>query len=82
MANPSSRADQLQQNAEAEEEADKKNKGALGAKRKFDEFECPVCSAYNPHEFFGNEDEVNCAYCGLPFVAVVNEDGRLKLREN
>ena len=81
MTNPNARADQLEGIAEAEEDVDKKGGANLGQKRKFDEFECPVCSAYNPHETFGSEDDVTCAFCGLPFTAVVNEDGKLKLRE-
>lgn len=81
MVNPDARADLLQNIAESEEDENKHSAGALGAKRKFDEFECPTCSAYNPHETFGNGDDVNCAYCGLPFTVEVNEDGKLKLRE-
>lgn len=81
MATLNERADLMEQNAEAEEDEDKKNAALLGVKRKFDEFECPTCSAYNPHESFGNEEEVSCAYCGLSFMARVNEDGKLKLRE-
>lgn len=78
---PQSRADLLQHIAEDEEAENKKSGAHLGAKRRFDEFECPTCSAYNPHESFGNGEEVSCAYCGLPFSAEVDEDGKLKLRE-
>jgi hypothetical protein len=67
--------------AEQEEEEERKKSGEhLGAKRRFDEFECPTCSANNPLDF-GNGDEVPCSYCGLSFLAVVDEDGKLKLRE-
>jgi hypothetical protein len=55
---------------------------ALGAKRKFDEFECPGCSANNPWgEGFGNNDEVLCNWCGVSYKAVVDEEGTLKLKE-
>ena len=60
----------------------KKDPARFGAKRKFDEFECPTCSANNPFTEFGNGDEVICGYCGQSFDAIVNDDGRLKLREN
>lgn len=52
-----------------------------GARRKFDEFECPSCSAHNPYEEFGNNDEVLCGYCGLSLKAIVDTEGKLKLRE-
>ncbi len=52
-----------------------------GARRKFNEFECPACSANNPYEEFGNNDEVMCGYCGLSLKALVDSDGKLKLRE-
>ncbi len=68
--------------SEQEEEEDKKSGKALGVKRRFDEFECPACSAYNPMgDGFGNGDEVLCNYCGLAFKAQVDEEGKLKLRE-
>ncbi|MBS2026161.1 MAG: hypothetical protein JST92_27485 [Deltaproteobacteria bacterium] len=72
----------MQHITEAEEDEAKKSGEHLGSKRKFDEFECPTCSAYNPHEAFGNGEDVHCAYCGLPFVAEVDDEGRLKLREH
>ena len=64
-----------------EEEEDSEVKGPKGAKRKFDEFECPSCSAHNPYDEFGNNDEVLCGYCGLSLKALVDEEGKLKLRE-
>ena len=76
-----SKADLLQHIAEAEEEDDKKSGLSLGTKKKFDEFECPVCEAYNPHSDFGNGDEINCAYCGLAFTVEVTDETKLKLRE-
>jgi hypothetical protein len=30
---------------------------------------------------FGNNDELNCNYCGVGLVAVVDDEGRLKLKE-
>ncbi len=77
-----SKADLLQQITEDEEDEAKKSGEHEGSRRTFSEFECPTCSAYNPHERFGNEDEVRCAYCGLGFVAVVDDEGKLKLRED
>ncbi len=50
-------------------------------RRKFDEFECPSCNANNPCEEFGNGDEVLCGYCGLSLKAIVDDEGKLKLRE-
>jgi hypothetical protein len=68
---------------EEEEEDAKKSGAALGAKRRFDEFDCPSCSANNPMgDGFGNNDEVVCNYCGVPFKAIVDDDGRLKLKES
>ena len=54
---------------------------ALGVRRRFDEFDCPECSANNPYgDGFGNNDEVLCNYCGLEFRATVDDEGNLKLR--
>lgn len=66
---------------EEEDAADRKSGKALGVKRKFDEFECPLCSAFNPHDNFGNGDDINCNWCGVAFVAQVDDEGKLKLRE-
>ncbi len=66
----------------SEQDDEKPTGAALGVKRKFDEFECPTCSANNPYdEGFGNNDEVLCNWCGLTFKAIVDEEGNLKLRE-
>ena len=65
-----------------EEEEDSAIKGPKGAKRKFEEFECPSCSAHNPYTDFGNGDDVNCGYCGQGFVVEVTSDGELELRES
>jgi hypothetical protein len=67
--------------AEHDEDEDKKSGKSLGSARKFEEFECPACSAHNPFEPFGNGDDVLCNWCGLQFLALVDEDGNLKLKE-
>jgi transcription elongation factor Elf1 len=65
-----------------EDEDEKKTGAALGAKRKFDEFDCPSCNANNPiGDGFGNNDEVFCAYCGMSFKALIDNEGALKLKE-
>jgi len=64
-----------------DEEDEKKSGAALGTKRKFTEFECPACSANNPCEEFGNNDEVLCGWCGLSYKALVDDEGNLKLKE-
>jgi transcription elongation factor Elf1 len=65
-----------------EEEEEKKAGKTQGVKRRFDEFECPSCSAYNPvGDGFGSGDEILCNYCGVEFRATVDEEGKLKLRE-
>jgi transcription elongation factor Elf1 len=57
-------------------------KAPPGTRSRFTEFECPTCSAHNPiGDAFGNGDDVFCGYCGQSFVAVVDEDGGLKLKE-
>jgi hypothetical protein len=54
----------------------------LGRARRFDDFDCPDCSANNPYDdAFGDGDEVRCYYCGQEFKAEVNDSGRLRLRE-
>ncbi len=72
--------DRLDDYSEQEDE-DKKSGRSLGVKRKFDDFECPACSANNPYDTFGNGEEVLCNWCGMQFRAVVDEDGNLKLKE-
>jgi uncharacterized Zn-finger protein len=65
-----------------DDDDEKPTGAALGVKRKFTEFECPSCSAHNPlGDPFGNRDEVFCGYCGQSYVAEVDEDGMLRLRE-
>jgi|GEM_PF-244873 len=73
--------DALIEIAEQEEEEAKKSGANLGSRRKFDEFECPTCSAYNPQGDFGHGEEVNCAFCGLAFEVSVDDEGKMKLRE-
>ena len=68
--------------SEHDEDEDKKSGRAQGVKRRFDEFDCPACSANNPlGDGFGNGDEVLCHYCGMEFKVTVDEEGKLKLRE-
>jgi predicted RNA-binding Zn-ribbon protein involved in translation (DUF1610 family) len=67
--------------AEEEEEEAAKSGANLGSRRSFDEFECPSCSANNPFSDFRHGDEVNCSWCGMAFTAVVDDEGKLKLRE-
>ena len=64
-----------------DEDEEKKTGAALGTKRKFDEFECPACSAHNPFDEFGNNDEVLCNWCGLQYKALVDDEGKLRLKE-
>jgi hypothetical protein len=63
------------------EDDEKKTGKALGTRRKFDEFECPACSAHNPFDTFGNGDEVLCNWCAMEFRVVVDDEGNLKLKE-
>ncbi len=53
----------------------------MGVRRRFSEFECPACSANNPFDEFGNNDEVLCNWCGVQFKALVDDEGALKLKE-
>jgi hypothetical protein len=53
-----------------------------GRGRRFNDFDCPSCSANNPYDdAFGDGDEIRCFYCGQEFVVAVTENGRLRLRE-
>jgi transcription elongation factor Elf1 len=68
--------------SDQEEDDDKKSGKAQGGKRRFDEFDCPACSANNPvGDGFGNNEEVTCNYCGLEFRVQIDDEGKLKLRE-
>jgi transcription elongation factor Elf1 len=78
---PSNPIDHVSIAEDAEDEA-KKDPRRLGTRRKFTEFECPTCSANNPSEVFGNGDEVICGYCGQGFIARIDNEGTLKLRES
>ncbi|ACG72582.1 conserved hypothetical protein [Anaeromyxobacter sp. K] len=52
-----------------------------GSGRRFQDFDCPDCSANNPYDDgFGDGDEVRCFYCGQDFAVVVTEAGRLRLK--
>jgi hypothetical protein len=70
-----------ERDAALEDDEDAPKGAALGARRRFDEFECPACSANNPFDEFGNNDEVLCNWCGLQFKALVDDEGKLKLKE-
>lgn len=53
-----------------------------GSKRRFSDFDCPDCNANNPHgDGLGNGDEVRCYYCGQEFRVMVDEEGKLRLKE-
>ena len=67
--------------SDQEEEDNKKSGRSLGSKRKFEEFECPACSANNPYDEFGNNEEVLCNWCGVEFKALVDDEGNLRLKE-
>lgn len=51
------------------------------AKRRFLEFDCPICQANNPTEAFGEGDDILCHYCGTHFLVKVSSEGKLSLRE-
>jgi hypothetical protein len=52
-----------------------------GRRRRFQDFDCPDCSANNPYDdAFGDGDEIRCYYCGQEFKVTVSEEGRLKLK--
>jgi hypothetical protein len=54
-----------------------------GRRRVFKDFDCPSCSANNPYDDgFSDGDEVLCYYCGTEYKALVNEEGRLRLKES
>lgn len=65
----------------ADDDDDQASDEKSGRKRRFREFECPECSAYNPlDDGFGDGDEVLCNYCGQELRAQVSDEGKLKLR--
>ena len=66
---------------DADDDDDKPAGSDLGARRRFSEFECPTCSAHNPFDEFGNNDEVLCNWCGVQFKALVDDEGKLKLKD-
>jgi DNA-directed RNA polymerase subunit RPC12/RpoP len=52
-----------------------------GSARRFNDFDCPDCSANNPYDDgFGDRDEIRCYYCGQEFLVHVTEEGRLRLK--
>jgi hypothetical protein len=52
-----------------------------GKGRRFADFDCPDCNANNPHDGFGDGDEIRCYYCGMEYTVTVTDEGRLKLKE-
>lgn len=65
----------------AGEDENDKEMSQLSAGRRWKEFDCPECNANNPvDDTFGDEDEVQCHYCGSEFKARVSDEGRLKLK--
>jgi hypothetical protein len=74
----------LDPHAWEDDDPDDAQEGAqAGSRRKFQDFDCPSCSANNPYdEPFGDGDEILCFYCGEEFRVQVNDEGRLRLREH
>ena len=65
----------------AYDDEDEKQPEALGAGRRFKDFDCPECSANNPwDDGIRDGDQVRCLYCGQEFTAGVTEAGKLRLR--
>ncbi len=60
---------------------DMKEASNEGSGRRFSDFDCPDCNANNPHDGFGDGDEIRCYYCGMEFKVQVTDEGRLKLKE-
>ena len=61
---------------------DEDERAPAGGNRRFGDFDCPSCNANNPRdEPFGNGDEVLCYYCGAEYRAIVNDEGRLRMKE-
>jgi transcription elongation factor Elf1 len=78
---PRDRLDDFSGQDEDEDRKDKQSGKSLGTKRRFEEFECPTCSANNPCDTFGNGDELICNWCGLSYKALVDDEGTLRLKE-
>ena len=56
--------------------------GGRPGKSRFNDFDCPSCSANNPTgEPFGAGDEILCNYCGAEFRVKITDEGRLRLKE-
>ncbi len=61
---------------------DEDDEDAAGTRRRFTDFDCPVCSANTPYDdAFGDGDEIRCFFCGQAFAVAVTDGGRLRLRE-
>ena len=74
-------ADRLDDFSDQEDE-DKKSGQSLGKRRRFEEFDCPACSANNPYDGFGNGDDVLCNWCAMEYRVIVDDEGNLKLKES
>jgi hypothetical protein len=65
-----------------EDEIEAKGLGE-GRARRFQDFDCPSCSANNPYDDpFGDGDDILCYYCGQAYRVRVTDEGRLRLRED
>lgn len=63
-------------------EDEKRPAEANSKDRRFGDFDCPSCNANNPYDDkFGDGDEIRCYYCGGEFRALVDDTGRLRLKE-
>jgi hypothetical protein len=61
---------------------DTEEKEEAGPGKVFTDFDCPLCNANNPYDDgFRSGDEVRCFYCSAEFRAVVDDSGKLKLKE-
>ena len=64
------------------EEDDKDSQEKGGQNRRFGDFDCPSCNANNPYDDkFGHGDEIRCYYCGTEFKVIVDDFGKLKIKE-
>lgn len=65
----------------ADDDDERPDGSERGRQRRFQDFDCPDCSANNPYDDgFGDGDEIRCYYCGQEFKATVSEEGRLRLK--
>lgn len=70
-----------QQGYDEEEEA-KEALAESGGVKGLKDWDCPSCNANNPSdEIASNNDEIRCNYCGTEYRVVINDEGRVKLKE-